>query len=911
MKKKLALTAVVCALAGRVLAQDAAAIEIPFQKHVLKNGLTLIVHEDRKAPIVAVNMWYHVGSKNEKPGKTGFAHLFEHLMFNGSENFNQDYIKEMERIGATDLNGTTNLDRTNYFQNVPTPALDMVLWMESDRMGHLLGAVDQARLDEQRGVVQNEKRQGENEPYGLAYDLIQTNTYPKGHPYSWTTIGAMEDLSAASLDDVKEWFRTYYGAANAVIVLAGDIGFEDAKARVEKYFGDIPPGPPVAKHEAWVAKMSGTHRQTLQDRVPQARIFKVWNTPGYGTPDDVALDLAARILATAGKTSRLYKRLVYEDQIATQVGADQDASEIGGQFYFDARARPGGSLAAVEKAIDEELTRFLEKGPTADELEAARTQYLAGFTRGVERIGGFGGKSDVLAQSQVWGGSPDAYRTRLRRTKEATVQQVWDAAKHWLSDGQYVLTVHPYPEVAADKGGADRKRRPDPGTAPESRFPAFTRSTLRNGLKVLVAERHAVPVVNFSLQLDAGYASDQGGLPGTAKLAADMMDEGTKTRSSLDISSTLVRLGATLGTGANLDMTSVTLSALKANLDKSLDVFADVILNPAFPEKDFERLKRQQLAAIDQESVTPVSLALRVLPKIVYGPQHAYGVPLTGSGSKASVAKIAREAVVQWHSAWMKPGSATLLVVGDTSAAEIVPKLEAVFAGWKAGETPKKNLASVAPKPKPEVYMLDRPGAQQSLIIAGHVAAPKANPDEAAIETMMGVLGSNFGSRINQNLREDKHWSYGSFGFLIDARGPRLFVAYAPVQSDKTKESAAEVLKELKGIRGEKPVTPAEVSDSKNNLTLTLAGQWETGSAVAGSLAEIVRFGFDDRHFDGYAKRINALTLDQVRATGKSAVDSDHLVWVIVGDRAKIEAGIRELNLGEIRIIDADGNPAP
>ncbi|HET7294216.1 MAG TPA: pitrilysin family protein [Vicinamibacteria bacterium] len=907
--KKMALTATVLALAGRVLAQDA--VDIPFQKFVLKNGLTLIVHEDRKAPIVAVNVWYHVGSKNEKTGKTGFAHLFEHLMFNGSENFNDDYFKVLEKIGATDLNGTTNNDRTNYFQNVPTPALDLVLWMESDRMGHLLGAVDQARLDEQRGVVQNEKRQAENEPYGLAYDLIQTNTYPKGHPYSWTTIGSMEDLGAAALDDVKEWFKTYYGAANAILVVAGDVKADEAKAKVEKYFGDIPPGPPIAKHETWIAKRSGTHRQTMQDRVPQARVYKVWNTPEWGSADDTYLDLAARILATAGKTARLYKRLVYDDQIATRVAASQDAGEIGSQFILDASARPGGDLAAVEKAIDEEIQRFLEKGPAADELEAAKTQYLAGFTRGVERIGGFGGKSDVLAENQVYGGSPDAYKKRLQRVREATTQQVWDAAKRWLSDGQYVLTVHPFPELAEDKTGVDRKTAPDAGTAPEPRFPAFQRATLKNGLKLIVAERRAVPVVGFTLLADAGYASDQGGLPGTAKLAADMMDEGTKTRSALDISSALVRLGATLSTGANLDMTSVTLSALKANLDKSLEIFGDVLLNPSFPEKDFERLRRQLLAAIDQESVSPISMALRVMPRLVYGAQHAYGNPLTGSGSKASVAKISRDDVVRWHGTWIRPGSSTLLVVGDTTTAEIVPKLEALFAAWKPGEAPKKNLASVAPKPRSEVYLLDRPGAIQSVIVAGHVAPPKANPNEAAIETMSGVLGTQFISRMNMNLREDKHWSYGAGAFFWDARGQRPFVAYAPVQSDKTKESVAEVLKELRGIRGEKPITADELQAAKNGLTLTLAGQWETAGAVAGSLAEIVRFGFDDRYFDGYAGRIRSLTLQQVQAAGRSAVDADRLVWVVVGDRAKIEAGIRELKLGDIKVVDADGNVVP
>src|SRR5512143_2276721 len=565
--------------------------EIPFQKYVLGNGLTLIVHEDHKAPIAAVNIWYHVGSKNEKPGKTGFAHLFEHLMFNGSEHFNDDYFKVLEKIGATDLNGTTNEDRTNYFQNVPVSALDTVLWMESDRMGHLLGAIDKAKLDEQRGVVQNEKRQGENEPYGRVEELIQTAIYPKGHPYSWTVIGSMEDLNAASLDDVKEWFRTYYGPSNAVLVVAGDVKAEDVKARVEKYFGDIPPGPPIAKHDVWIAPRSGEHRQTLQDRVPQSRVYKVWNTPQWGAPDDDRLDLVARVL-TSGKSSRLFKRLVYDDQIATDVRAYQGSSEIGSNFMIQATARPGGDLAAVEKAVNEELARLLRDGPTAEEVERAKTDRLSGFVRGVERIGGFGGKSDVLAQSQVWGGRPDFYRTRLDRVKAAGVAEVAAAAKRWLSDGVYVLEVHPFPELAAGPGGADRKSRPVPGASPEAHLPAFERATLPNGLKLIVAERHDVPVVRMNLLVDAGSASDQFAAPGTAKLAGDMMDEGTKTRTALQISDELQMLGAQLGTRSALDTTSGTLPALDANLDPSLAVFADVVLNPSFPQAELDRLKK-------------------------------------------------------------------------------------------------------------------------------------------------------------------------------------------------------------------------------------------------------------------------------------------------------------------------------
>ncbi|MFN2421736.1 MAG: M16 family metallopeptidase, partial [Gemmatimonadota bacterium] len=705
------------ALSAPALAQDGAdaasdPIEITYEKFVLPNGLTLIVHEDHKAPIVAINVWYHVGSKNEKPGKTGFAHLFEHLMFNGTENYNDDWFKAMVRVGATDLNGTTNPDRTNYFQNVPVEALDLVLWMESDRMGHLLGAIDQARLDEQRGVVQNEKRQGENQPYGVTRQLLAENTYPEGHPYHWTTIGSMEDLDAASLEDVQEWFKTYYGAANAVLVVAGDVEAQDVKQRVERFFGWIPAGPPVAKQDVWIAKMEGTHRQRVEDRVPQARIYKVWNIPPLGTEAFEHLNLVTDVLSV-GKTSRLYKRLVYDDQIATEVFAFVQPREIGSQLSIVATAKPGQDLSAVERAIDEELTRFLENGPTAAELERAKTEYRADFIRGIERIGGFGGKSDVLAQGEVYLDDPAAYQTALTRVDGATVEDLHRAAREWLSDGVYILEVHPFPEYAAGTEAVDRATLPFPGSIAGAPFPTFERSELPNGLEIILVERHDVPQVRLQLVVDAGYAGDQLAKPGTANLAMDMLDEGTTKRDALEISEELQRLGATLTTGSNLDASVVIMSALTENLDASLALFADVVLNPAFPQADFERLQAQTVAGIEREMVNPTQMGLRVLPAILYDPGHAYANPLTGTGTTESVQSMTRDDLVGFHGTWFKPNNSTLIVVGDVTLAAIQPKLERLFAGWQAGEIPEKQVGPVERRdPAPTVYLIDRPGSQ-------------------------------------------------------------------------------------------------------------------------------------------------------------------------------------------------------
>ncbi len=883
-------------------------VDIPYQKFVLDNGLTVIVHEDHKAPIVAVNLWYHVGSKNERPGKTGFAHLFEHLMFGGSEHAPGRYIDAMERIGATDLNGTTNSDRTNYFENVPTSALDLTLWMESDRMGHLLGALDQKTLDLQRGVVQNEKRQGENQPYGVTRQLITQNTYPAGHPYSWTTIGEMADLDAASMKDVQEWFKTYYGPSNVILVLAGDIDAKTAKEKAEKYFGDIPAGPPVAHQEAWIAKMTGTHRQKVQDRVPQARIYKIWNIPEYGNADADYLDLVSDVLST-GKTSRFYKRLVYDDQIATNANAFVALSEIGGQFRVQATARPGQDLAQVEKELDEELARFLREGPTAEELQRVKTEYAANFIRGIERIGGFGGKSDRLAQSQVFRGKPDAYKESLKRVRDATAEDLKGAANRWLADGVYALEVHAFPQFKTASTGADRSKAPATGTPPDLKLPKLQRTTLSNGLKVILAERHEVPLVNFWMTTDAGYAADQFAAPGTASMTSSLLDGGTSTRTALQISDQLAMLGAELRAYSNLDLSIVQLSSLRAKLDPSLELFADVILNPSFPESDFTRQQKQQLAAIEREQNTPVQMALRVFPGLLYGAGHAYGNPLTGSGTTDSVTKMKREELVKFHQTWYRPNNATLVVVGDTTLGEIKPKLEKLFANWKTGQIPKKNVGTVSLASKSTVYLMDKPGALQSVIIAGVIAPPTANPKEIAIEAMNDGLGGMFGSRLNMNLREDKHWSYGARSLLWGARAQRPFIAFAPVQTDKTKESLAEMNKEFRGILGDHPLSADELVKIQANETLSLPGSRETQDSVGRSIIDLVQFGLPDDYYETYAGKVRALKTSDVEDAAKTVVHPDNLIWVIVGDRAKIEAGVKELGLGETRFLTPDGKP--
>ena len=888
-------------------AQTKGEIDIPYEKHILPNGLTVILHEDHKAPIVAFNIWYHVGSKDEKPGKTGFAHLFEHLMFNGSEHYNDDYFKPLQQVGATDLNGTTNEDRTNYFETVPASSLDLVLWLESDRMGFLKGAINQAKLDEQRGVVQNELRQYANEPYAITEELIARAVFPGGHPYSWTVGGSIEDLNRASIEDVHSWFSSYYGPNNAVIVISGDIKPAEALARVKKYFGNIPPSPPITRQAAWIAKRNGEHRQQVQDRVPQARLYKIWNIPQWGTDEADYLDLASSILGD-GKTSRLYKRLVYDDQLADSVSAVVDLREIAGLFYIIADAKPGVELSRVEKAIDEELAHFLESGPKPEELERVRTGYLTNFIKGLEKVGGFSGKADILARAETFTGRPDYYKENLRHVRQASPQIITETARKWLADGVYVLEVLPYPQLSTIKTDINRQKLPEPGQPPAPEFPKIEKTTLSNGLKLILAERHSIPYVEMSLIIDAGYAADQFALPGTASLVMQMLDEGTEKRSSLEISEQLALLGAELQAGSALDFSFVSLGVLKDKLTPALDIYSDLILHPAFPQADFERIQKIQLARIQQEKFSPVGLAIRILPGLIYGENHAYSHPLTGSGYEATVSQIKREDLAKYHQTWFKPDHSTLIIVGDVTMKEVKPEVEKVFKNWMPGNVPKKNIAEVPLRKQPAIYLLDRPEAPQSVVIAGLPAPSSSHPEALAIDLMNFILGGDFVSRLNMNIREDKHWSYGVFSTLIEARGQRPFLVVAPVQADKTKETIEEILAEIKSLLTNKPVTSDEYQNARRSRVNQLPALWETMAGVESSLVELVNFNLPDDYFEKYPARISSLKIGDLNRAAKQVLHPESLIWVVVGDRSKLEKPLKELGLGEIYFLDADGH---
>jgi zinc protease len=888
-------------------------VRIPYTRYQLPNGLTVIIHEDHKTPVVAVNIWYHVGSKDEPAGLHGFAHLFEHLMFNGSEHYNDEFFRALEPAGATKMNGTTWNDRTNYFENVPTSALDRTLWLESDRMGHLIGALDQARLDEQRGVVLNEKRQDENEPYGKVDELIARSTYPVGHPYSWTSIGSESDLKAASLDDVKNWFRMHYGAANATLVIAGDVDPVEIRKKIALYFGDIPSGPPLEHPGPWVAKMHGEKRASMQDRVPQARLYQVWNVPGFCDPDANALSMVAAVLGD-GKNSRLYKRLVYQDQIATDVSVSIGPFEIGSQVTIEATVTPGRDSKAVEKAIDEEMQRFLRDGPTAAEVARVKTAVFASALRGLERIDGFGGKSAQLAEYQVYCGTPERYTEELQEVKDATPKSLREVAVTWLSDGVFKLDVEPFPDYQAASRGADRSKLPPLGDPPALKLPPLQHATLSNGLKIVLAERHEAPIVHVSLIADAGYAADSeaGIKPGTARLTMGMLDEGAGRYDALQLEAAEDALGAMISAGSTLDFSYVKLNALKDKLKPSLDLYADVILRPQFPAAELERQKQMQIAGIRQEKAQAMGIARRLYPRLLYGDDHAYANP--PSGTEASVASIEVGDLQTFYKRWLRPDNTTLLVVGDTTLAEIKPELEREFGRWKASDTPPptKNLATVALPSAPRMVMVNKTGAEQTLLMATALVPPKSDPDDLAMQLAATTLGGNFVSRLNLNLREDKHWSYGAFASIGSAKAQRPFLAYAPVETDKTGESMLEIQHELDNALGKEPITAHEVDFARDSIALSLPGDNETVSDLSNSYAMVLNYGLPDDYWNRVVPALDALQPAQVNAALHKLLHPQALTWIVVGDLAKIEAPVRKLapSLGvhDIEVLDADGN---
>lgn len=886
-------------------------VNIPWTRFTLDNGLTVIVHEDRKAPVVAVSVWYNVGSKDEPAGSTGFAHLFEHLMFGGSENAPGSYLGRMRNLGPSNLNGTTWFDRTNYFQTVPTPALEQALFLESDRMGYLLGEVGQEVLDLQRGVVQNEKRQGDNQPYGL-FEYAQLEAlFPEGHPYRHSTIGSMADLDAASLETVRNWFRDKYGPNNAVVVLSGDIDEATARPLMERYFGKIARGPVNSPAEADVPTLAAPIVATMNDRVANTRLTRSWAVPGMLSDDAVPLSVAASVLGGLA-SSRLDNQLVRGEQSAVSVSASMSEFHRVGIFDISVDVKPGQDAAEVGRRLDAIVADFIANGPTEEEVARVATRYVSGRIQSLEQVNG---KANVLAEGQLYSGDPDHYKEELAQYASVTPAQVTAAMQRWLTRPVFDMTIAPgereaYVEAAAAPSGAEpvpaaeiqrvpRDPMPEIGQVPDLEFPAVERATLSNGLKVVYAQVDTVPVTRVGIDFDAGYAADRPDRLGAQAMMLDLLDEGTTTRDANQLAEEEERLGASINVGASMDRTSADLSVVTANLAPSLTLLADVVRNPAFSPSEVERIRASRLSGLASERTSPGGIAARALPPLIYGADSPYGRSFTGSGDEATLTALTRADLVAEHDTWVRPDNATIFVVSDLPLSEVTPQLEVAFGDWRPPSIAKgtKTFAATIPATTSRIVLIDRPQSPQSLIYGGAVLPVSGTDDLLALNAANVTLGGDFLSRINADLRETKGWSYGVRGGVNAFQQRVPYIINAPVQANRTGDAIAALIAQYDRFLESDGVTPQELERTINGNTRSLAGGFETSAQIMGALRSNALFNRPDDYQTTLASRTRALTAAQLDAEAREIIKPNEFVWVVVGDASVVRPQLEALGL--------------
>jgi len=881
-------------------------MNISFEKHTLKNGLDVILHEDHSIPMVAVNVWYHVGSQNEVPGRTGFAHLFEHVMFEGSKNHNKEYFEPLQEAGGN-VNGSTSTDRTNYYENVPSNFLELALWLESDRMGFLLEALDQRKFDIQREVVKNERRQSyENRPYGMVGMEIRKALFPPNHPYSWMTIGSQEDLDAAKLEDVKDFFRRFYAPNNASLAIAGDINPAEAKALAEKYFADIPPAQPVPRIERWVPALDGEVRVNLEDRVQLERVFLAWPGPPRFDPDEAPLDVLMSILGE-GRSSRLYRSLVYEKQIAREASAYYAAMEIAGEIRTDATVAPGHSVEEVEAAMLAELQRLKDEPPSQEEVQRAVNRLEAYYVRQLESLGGFGGRADLLNYFNVLAGDPGRINTDFDRYTMVKPEDVRAAARRWMGEGRVRLVVRPKPEVSPVPTAVDRTVQPGPAPAPPFRPPVPQRLKLANGLDLVVVEKHEVPTVACAVYFPGGAAAtDPPERPGLLAFAGRLLIEGTKTRTSTQIADESEFIAARPNVGTDREDLIVSTEALTKHWERALDIMADIIRNPTFPPNEVERVRRERLTDLRRVRDDANAIADRVEMVLLYGRETPQGHPI--SGWEESVAAASIEELVQAHGRGILYNRPTFLAVGDVKAEVLAKQLEAAFSGWQAAHVPPLEAQEWPERDQVTIYLVDKPGAAQSVIRAGHLTVPRLHPDYFPLVVMNMAFGGQFTARLNMNLREDKGYSYG-YRSRFDWRKLRSnFSAGGAVQTAVTKESIVETLKEYEDLHGRRPITQEEFDKAKLGLIRGFPPMFETPSQVLRRTIDLVHFDLPDDYFATQLERLEAVTLADVHRVAAEHIHPERLSVLVVGDLEEIEAGVRGLGYPVV-VLDHEGRP--
>jgi zinc protease len=889
-------------------------VKLPYEKFTLSNGLQVMLHVDRKLPVVHVNQWFHVGSSSERLGRTGFAHLFEHMMFEGSKNAPGKYFSYLEKAGANlfegGVNGTTDWDRTNYFATVPAASLETLLWTESDRLATLTDVLTKEKLDNERDIVKNERRQGlENQPYGRWIKLLFENLYPYRHPYANDVIGSHEDLTAASTDDVKEFFKTYYTPNNLSMVIAGDFDPAEARRLVEKYFGGIPPGPALERPVRWIPRFDGERVLEVRDRVPQERTYFAWHTPAFFEPGDAEFDLLGLVL-TDGLAARLNKALVYDTQLCSDVASFQMSRELGSNFVVFATARPGAALPRIEQMVGAEMARLAKEGPSAAELKRAKAKWEYGFISGLERIGGFGGKADLLNVYNTYLRNADSFDADLARHRGITVEGMRDAVAKWLNTpNRLVIRFHPETSGRETQVTLDRSKQPALGADRPFKTPEVKTARLDNGMDVFVVERRDLPKVAVTFSTRVGTVYDPAGKEGLSNLLIDVIRMGTRTRGSLEIENALGDLGTSIGGSAQRERADLGMEVLKRNLAPALAIFADVVRNPVFPEAEVDREKKRRLDGLSQEAEDPNAIASRLMGMLAFGRTHAYGRPAHGLPS--TVAKITPADFESYYKSYWKPGSTALIFAGAINLAEAVDLAKQNFGTWSGGAVPAVEIPEPAPMGNGKVYVVDRHDAAQTMVAQVLAAPRRTSPDYYAVQLADAVWGGTASSRLNYNLREQKGYSYGIFSFPLFYSKSGIWPAMGGVQSDKTRESLVEFSKEVAMFAGEKPVTQAELDGARANRVRGYAQRFESLSRIGGAIAHLWAMNLPMSELQRETDELGKTSLADVNRVAQQYARPNNTALLLVGDRTRIEPAVRELKLGEIVFLDVEGNPAP
>ena len=876
-------------------------VDLPYERFQLDNGLTVLVHSDHSTPTVFVGMWYGVGSKNEPEGKTGFAHLFEHLMFQGSENRDGEYFSPFIDAGATGMNGTTNEDRTNYYSTIPSGALDMALWMESDRMSHLLGAITEEALDEQRGVVQNEKRQGETRPYAQMYDKIREGIYPVDHPYRHSIIGSMEDLNAASLDDVHEWFNTYYGASNVVLVLAGDVSVEDAKRKVEHYFAGAPTGEPLSHPKKWVPELKENRKEMMYDRVGQTRITRTWALPGTNDKDTSLMYLVNDSLV-ANKNSPLRKILVDELQLATSIRGGANGRVLSGEYSLTIDLRPGVEPSHAMAVVDEVLAGYLADGPDPQIVENAKLgvkMYILGALETGAQIG------RLLVEGELFSNDPLFINTELKWINDATGEELRQIANRWLTRGYYQLTVEPFPEFQSVEESVDRSAIPPVTASSDINFPEIASATLKNGMKLVVATRGSIPLVDVSIQINTGSTAAPAEAPGLPTFVFSLLDKGTKKFNANELAAAKDKIAMGGGFRGGAEQSSMGYRILNSNLEPSLELAAEMLRHPTFPQDELDKLKAQISAYLANLQVAPARAASGLFDRAIYGTESVMGAVW----KPELVEQVDQEMLGAWHRAEIAPDNMTVYMIGDIEIDAATRALNKAFGKWTAKNQSARVAVGRADEVDNRIILIDYPGASSSTIVAGR-AIGAYDPDTWTTLSMMNrAFGGGFESRLNMNLREDKGWSYGYHsGIDRNTSGDMTFRSSGQVQTDKTAESMQEIKIEFDDFVSSRPATAGEIDRIKLNRTRSLPGSFATNAGFLSSIISSDSYGLPFDYAQSAAERIAAVELEDVHASAKEIVDSEKLTWLVVGDLEKVEEEVRALGYGDVEVWDAYGN---